>query len=114
MLRKNTARTRLAVYGTLAPGEINHHQLAGLKGSWRRGWVVGTLREIGRGAAQGLPGLSLDPNGPEVEVQVFQSDQLPMHWRRLDKFEGREYRRHIVLVRIGDGYIEANIYALAY
>src|SRR5262245_49733801 len=37
------ATTRLASYGTLAPGKPNHHQLYPLKGRWLRGVVRGHL-----------------------------------------------------------------------
>jgi gamma-glutamylcyclotransferase (GGCT)/AIG2-like uncharacterized protein YtfP len=43
----NTADMRLATYGTLAPGRVNHHQLAGLDGHWRQGTVKGTLVDAG-------------------------------------------------------------------
>jgi gamma-glutamylcyclotransferase (GGCT)/AIG2-like uncharacterized protein YtfP len=38
---------RLAVYGSLAPGQANHHQLAGLAGEWRSGVVRGWLTASG-------------------------------------------------------------------
>ncbi|PWU08939.1 MAG: gamma-glutamylcyclotransferase [Terriglobia bacterium] len=105
--------TRLASYGTLAPGRVNHHQLAGLKGRWQRGTVHGKLFEIGWGAALGYPGLILDPSGPLVEVQVFESLDLPDHWSRLDEFEGPEYRRVVTQVRTDDGELSAYIYVVA-
>jgi gamma-glutamylcyclotransferase (GGCT)/AIG2-like uncharacterized protein YtfP len=107
------ADTRLATYGTLAPGRANHHQLAGLKGRWQQGTVRGRLAEAGWGAALGYPGLVLDPLGPAVEVHLFQSAELPDHWPRLDEFEGTGYRRVVTKVRTADGELEAWIYELA-
>ena len=103
---------RLAVYGSLAPGEANHGQLAGLAGDWRPGTVRGRLVASGWGSAAGYPGLRPDPDGPEVAVQVFESDDLPAHWPRLDAFEGDEYERVTVEVDVGVQAVAAHLYAL--
>lgn len=105
--------TRLAVYGTLAPGRVNHHQLSMLDGSWRRGTVKGKLFPSGWGAALGFPGLILDPIGPLVGVDLFESRDLPEHWARLDEFEGSGYRRVVATVNTGEGARTAWIYVLA-
>lgn len=104
---------RLAVYGTLAPGRPNHHQLAGLQGRWIAGSVRGHLREEGWGAALGFPGLVLDPTGPHVDVQVFESHDLVAHWPRLDEFEGDGYRRVLAPVFTASGTVDAHVYVLA-
>lgn len=109
----DSADTRLAVYGTLAPGRQNHHQMAGMTGDWRPGVVRGRLYAEGWGAAMGYPGLVLDPEGPEVAVLIFQSPDLPAHWSRLDAFEGEGYRRVTVSVSTPDGAVDAWIYELA-
>ena len=103
---------RLAVYGSLRPGEKNHGQLAGLKGEWRPGVVRGWLVECGWGAAAGYPGIRPDPQAPEVAVEVFASEDLADHWARLDAFEGDEYERVPVSVAHGDEVVDAQIYAL--
>jgi len=64
--------TRLAIYGTLAPGRVNHHQISALTGKWQRGTVKGKLMSSGWGAAVGFPGLILDPLGPSVDVHLFE------------------------------------------
>lgn len=107
------AQTRLATYGTLAPGRSNHHQLENLNGTWTRGTVKGHLKQSGWGAAQGYPGLVLDPAGEDVEVFLFESDDLPAHWQRLDAFEGDGYQRVVVQVKTGDQMVEAYIYAVS-
>lgn len=107
------AETRLATYGTLAPGRINHHQLADLKGHWRKGTVTGKLVEAGWGAEHGYPGLILDPAGQAVEVHIFESLELVDHWQRLDAFEGAGYRRVAVQVVTAEGDLEASIYVIA-
>jgi gamma-glutamylcyclotransferase (GGCT)/AIG2-like uncharacterized protein YtfP len=107
------SETRLAVYGTLAPGRPNHHQLAGLKGGWARGTVRGVLVPEGWGATLGYPALILDPNGPSVDVHLFESPDLPGHWRRLDAFEGAGYRRVATTVETDTGEVAAFIYVAA-
>ena len=62
---------RLATYGSLAPGQSNHHQLDGLDGRWLEGQVYGELINAGWGAGLGYPALILDPDGPAISVQVF-------------------------------------------
>jgi gamma-glutamylcyclotransferase (GGCT)/AIG2-like uncharacterized protein YtfP len=105
--------TRLAVYGTLAPGRVNHHQISALAGTWKRGTVKGKLFASGWGAALGFPGLILDPMGPFVDVDLFESTELPEHWARLDEFEGSGYRRVVTTVRTVEGERSAWIYVLA-
>jgi gamma-glutamylcyclotransferase (GGCT)/AIG2-like uncharacterized protein YtfP len=105
--------TRLAIYGTLAPGRVNHHQISALAGNWQRGTVKGKLFPSGWGAAQGFPGLILDALGPLVEVDLFESTELPEHWARLDEFEGSGYRRLVTTVDTGQGERSACIYVLA-
>jgi gamma-glutamylcyclotransferase (GGCT)/AIG2-like uncharacterized protein YtfP len=108
------ADTRLATYGTLAPGRVNHHRLAGLNGQWRQGTVRGRLTDAGWGAALGYPGLVLDPSGPVVEVHLFESADLPDHWPHLDEFEGAGYRRVVAQVLTPDGgELDAWIYVIA-
>jgi gamma-glutamylcyclotransferase (GGCT)/AIG2-like uncharacterized protein YtfP len=106
------AEVRLASYGSLAPGQRNHHQLAGLKGTWAPGTVRGRLHDAGWGARMGYPALVLDPNGSAVAVQIFTSTDLPDHWDRLDAFEGAGYRRVVVSVLTRAGAVEASIYVL--
>ena len=112
-LDANDAETRLAVYGTLAPGRSNHHQLTGLEGRWRNGTVRGRLFESGWGAALGYPGLILDEQGETVEVQLFESPDLPAYWQRLDAFEGSGYNRVVAAVALAEETLSASIYVLA-
>src|SRR5687768_13421725 len=111
--RNSAANTRLATYGTLSPGRVNHHQLARLKGHWRQGTVRGWLDAAGWAAPLGYPGLVLDSTGPLVDVYLFESPELPDHWARLDEFEGAEYRRVIAQVCTAEGDVPAWIYVIA-
>lgn len=112
--RRYGADTRLAVYGTLAPGEPNEHQLSALAGHWFGGGAVrGRFAAQGWGAALGYPALDWSEDGPPVPVQVFVSSDLPQHWPRLDAFEGEEYRRILVPVHGAGGVVAvANLYAV--
>ena len=110
---ERSADSRLATYGTLSPGRVNHHELAGLEGSWRQGSVRGKLIAAGWGASLGYPALVLDPEATPIEVFLFESHDLPDHWRRLDEFEGSGYRRVVTQVRTPDGDVDASIYVLA-
>lgn len=105
--------TRLAIYGTLAPGRVNHHQISDLTGQWQRGTVRGKLLASGWGAALGFPGLILDPLGPAVDVHLFESAELAEHWARLDEFEGDGYQRVVTTVNTEEGERSAWIYVLA-
>jgi gamma-glutamylcyclotransferase (GGCT)/AIG2-like uncharacterized protein YtfP len=108
----SSARDRLAVYGSLAPGRRNHDQLEDLPGTWTPGHLRGTVVEIGWGDSAGYPGLILDPDGPEVPVLVFESPELYEHWERLDAFEGDAYERVVVDVATDRGASAAYVYAL--
>jgi gamma-glutamylcyclotransferase (GGCT)/AIG2-like uncharacterized protein YtfP len=107
------ADTRLAVYGTLAPGAANHHLLAGVPGAWSPCVVRGQYDEHGWGLTRGYPGLRPDPAGPERAALLFASAELPRHWARLDAFEGAPYLRLLVPVRCAGGELcAANLYAV--
>lgn len=108
-----SADTRFATYGTLAPGRVNHHQLADLEGTWCLGKVAGRLVHSGWGAELGYPALILDPSADHIEVFLFESDDLPAHWLRLDEFEGAGYRRVLARVETTNGETDAWIYVTA-
>lgn len=46
------------------------------------------MREQGWGSALGDPGIVLDPDGPEVAVDVFESGDLPADWERREGVDG--------------------------
>lgn len=107
------ATTALAVYGTLAPGQENHGQIAMIAGRWRLGTVRGRLAPEAWGAALGDPDLVLDPEASVVEVHVHEPDDLPTHGARLDEFEGPGYRSLPVTVDLAPALRIASIYVLA-
>jgi gamma-glutamylcyclotransferase (GGCT)/AIG2-like uncharacterized protein YtfP len=109
--------TRLAVYGSLAPGKQNHDLLARYGGTWTRGRVRGDLVNAGWGATGGFPALVPRDDGPWVPVHVLESPLLDDGWPELDAFEGDEYRRVLLAVYSDDVdarfLFMANVYALA-
>jgi len=86
----------LAVYGTLAPGQPNHHVLAPLGGEWTDGMIEGDLIPLGWGAALGYPGFRPRAGGDAVAVKVLIAPSLATAWPDLDRFEGPGYRRILV------------------
>jgi gamma-glutamylcyclotransferase (GGCT)/AIG2-like uncharacterized protein YtfP len=111
----------LAVYGTLAPGQPNHHVVAPLGGEWTDGLIEGDLLPAGWGAALGYPGFRPRDGGAAVAVQVLTAPSLATAWSTLDRFEGSEYQRILVPVfstELGPGqagerrlHTVANLYA---
>jgi len=99
------ASRRLAVYGTLVPGGSNHHQVASLGGDWQ----PGTVR--GRRVMRTFPAFTWDERDAPVAVMLLVADGLPAAWARLDAFEGRDYVRVLVPVRLDTGALAvANLY----
>lgn len=109
----------LAVDGTLAPGEPNHHVVAPLGGEWTDGLIEGDLFPVGWGATLGYPAFRPRTGGATVAVHVLTAPLLATAWPDLDRFEGPEYRRILVPVfRPGPGderrlSTVANLYAAA-
>jgi len=44
---------------------------------------------------------------------VFESSDLPQHWRRLDTFEGADYQRVVAKVSTKQGEVDGWIYVIA-
>ena len=106
-------RHRLATYGSLAPGRVNHSHVAELRGRWFSGCVHGRLVAVGWGVALGYPALILDAEGPAIDVEVLESDDLPAHWSRLDDFEGPGYERVLATVHTATGDVDAHVYVVS-
>ena len=109
----------LAVYGTLAPGQPNHHVVAPLGGEWTDGVVEGELLPVGWGATLGYRAFRPRAGPAVVAAKVLTSPLLATAWADLDRFEGEEYRRILVPV-FAPGpederrlYTVANLYAAA-
>jgi len=107
------ASRRLAVYGSLVPGEVNHHVIADLPGTWEDCIVTGMLHPAEPADGSAFPALRWRAGGPPVAAHLLVSDALPAQWARLDAFEGTAYRRILVPVHSESGALlaVANLYA---
>ena len=107
------ASTTLAIYGTLAPGKVNHHHIVDLGGTWRDAAVRGHLGRVPGGIHEGLSAMVVGTGEPLHPVKLLLCEALPAAWPRLDAFEGEEMQRHLVPLEGEDGITGvANIYAL--
>mgnify|MGYP005867085401 CR=1 FL=1 len=89
----------LFVYGTLCPGEENHHLLADIKGSWYNASIQAIRTDRGWGSATGYPGIELSDNAKDrVKGWLFKADDLSNILTSVDHFEGAGYQRVIVEV----------------
>jgi gamma-glutamylcyclotransferase (GGCT)/AIG2-like uncharacterized protein YtfP len=96
---------KLAVYGTLRPGQLNYGMLSDIDGTWR------TIRLVGVLAETGLPTFYFSNSGSDaVEAELLISAELVQHWTRLDRFEGSGYTRQLGLVWFEDSFQVANVY----
>ena len=104
----------LFVYGTLAPGQVNAHVLALLSEAWTEAQISGSLNEAGWGAAHGCQGARLTDNDIDnmtadshptsvVNGVLFEPEDLADFWRKLDDFEGIDYRAEVTTARLVTG-----------
>jgi gamma-glutamylcyclotransferase (GGCT)/AIG2-like uncharacterized protein YtfP len=111
----------LAVYGTLAPGQPNHHVVEHFGGKWTDGLIEGDLLPEGWAADLGYPGFRSRVGGSAVAVKVLTASSLATAWPTLDRFEDPGYQRVLVPIfstELGPGqvgerrlYTVANLYA---
>lgn len=94
---------RLFAYGTLCPNRENAHILANIGGNWQKGWVNGVVHTLDWGPDQGLPALVLDEQAELVQGFIFSTENLAQHLQMLDDFEGFQYERVRVNVKLESG-----------
>jgi len=99
---------KLIVYGTLAPGKVNHDIISEIQGTWEDCNLNGIVID-----KNGLPLFVWQPSKPPIKAQLFTSVSLPNWWDRLDQFEGSNYKRILVPVSKNDGMAVANCYVAA-
>ena len=97
---------RLAVYGTLLPGEVNHETISGIDGQWIDGKIAGR-KEI----KNGFPTFIWALNEEILNIKIFISELLPNEYERLDRFEGDLYERIWVPVQHNGIAHICNIYS---
>lgn len=106
LLPSHAPMHRLAVYGTLMPGGANHGLLAGMPGTWQGCFLRG------RHGFRQYPVFTWNERGALVAAALLTSAALPLHWARLDAFEGEHYRRILAPVYDAGGHLLAiaNVY----
>ena len=105
---------KLFIYGTLAPGQQNHHVLSDLAGEWEQATVNGTLVNEGWGSGHGCPGLIPSKEASEVEGYIFTSQDLAKNWDMLDNFEGEDYKREEITATLrGGDEVTAYVYSIS-
>ena len=97
--------TNLFVYGTLQKGKQHERILKKINGRWKKGFVNGKLLNLNSGSDYGYPGLKLDKKGSKIYGMIFQSKELKKYIKKIDEFEGNNYRRVISKVFLKDGSI---------
>jgi len=103
----------LFVYGSLMPNEKNHFILKKINGVWQKGFVLGEVKKI-KLSNNEYSAVILNINkAKKVCGYLFSSFALKYLWKKLDHFEGPNYRRKISQVFLNNNRIvEANIYCL--
>lgn len=102
--------TRLAVYGTLAPGQPNESVLSRMRGSWIEGNVKGHVYPVA-----GLPVFEWNTNAEKIPIKLLDSRELPKNLSSIDKFEGSGYKRILIPVSLeNNASTVANIYESAF
>jgi len=95
----------LTVYGTLAPGEVNNPILSEIKGTWKDGYVYGNIDYH-----EGLPYFKWNLSGEKIKVKIFHSEELDKKYKKLDRFEGSDYKRILIATEIDGIFYVTNIY----
>ena len=90
------------VYGSLQIGMQNYHLLKDFNGTWKKGYVTGTLINIGKGENYGFPAIKLDDKGSKIYGMILKSKDLEKNLFKLDKFEGSDYKRVVTDVTLED------------
>jgi len=104
---------KLFVYGTLMPGKENHDVLSDFAGEWEPATVNGSLVNEGWGSGHGCPGLIPSIDASVVQGYLFTSNDLPESWEMLDTFEGLDYKRELVTVKLRSGdEVESYVYSI--
>jgi gamma-glutamylcyclotransferase (GGCT)/AIG2-like uncharacterized protein YtfP len=101
----DSPETRLIVYGSLAPGEVNAFMLADLPGEWRPCRIRGRM-----GVFLDFKSFCYDPQGPEHPAWLLVSAALPRIIPELDDFEGEAYERRIIPARVDGRWVMAQVY----
>lgn len=102
---------KLAVYGTLAPGESNYPVVQPIGGEWTPVEIEGDRFIVPEGPVRGFPGFQWKHGGSRHRALLLHAKDLPLHWPRLDDFEGPAYARILIPVFLSPTrFTIANVY----
>lgn len=103
----------LFVYGSLAPGQSAEYFLKSLGGTWSKAAIQARFFDRGWSQGFGYPGVVVDAQADWLDGYLFSSALLQDNWPEIDDYEGREYRRVQVTVRLEDqSLLDAFVYEL--
>jgi len=104
---------KLFVYGSLMPNRRNQFFLKKINGVWQKGFVLGEIKKIILNNNEYSAVILNINKDTKVFGYVFSSFALKYLWKKLDNFEGPNYKRKISQVFLKNNRIvEANIYCL--
>ena len=106
-------KNSLFVYGTLMPNAPHERVLQKIYGNFIKASIKGFLKDEGWSASMGYHGIKIDPKGDTIHGYIFYSTNLINHWKRLDEFEGKEFKRVTTIVeRYDEIEEESYVYVL--
>ena len=104
---------RLFFYGSLKPNEKNNFLLSTINGTWRTAFTYGFVKKINLGPKEIYDALILDNNGNRIEGYLLYSYALNNLWKKLDTFEGKNYKRQQADININNKEkVKAFVYLL--
>jgi len=104
---------KLFVYGSLMPNGTNHFILKKINGVWQKGYVFGEIKRIKLDNNKYSAVILNIKKDKKVFGYLFSSFAIKYLWKKLDNFEGLNYKRKISQVFLNNNRIvEANIYCL--
>jgi len=104
---------KLFVYGSLMPNGTNHCILKKINGVWQKGYVFGEIKRIILDNNKYSAVILNIKKDKKVFGYLFSSFDLKYLWKKLDNFEGPNYKRKISQVFLNNNRIvEGNIYYL--
>ena len=104
---------KLFVYGSLMPNGKNHFILKKINGVWQKGFVQGEVKKIKLDNNEYSAVILSINKDKKVYGYLFSSFALKYLWKKLDNFEGSNYKRKISQVFLNNNRkVDANIYCL--
>jgi len=104
---------KLFVYGSLMPNGTNHAILKKINGVWQKGFVLGEIKRIKLNNNEYTAIILNIDKDKKVFGYLFTSFALKYLWKKLDNFEGPNYKRKISQVFLNNNRkVDANIYCL--